>query len=110
AHWRKLLKTSLWKQCTSTSSEPTTNSEFRKLTSEYLQKNLAQHQLGTKLLSTCHNKCQIDPILWLPMSFSEHSRMIRWRLEWLPGGLPLTIPCHNSSQHARPSVRPYHHP
>jgi hypothetical protein len=28
------------------------------------------------------------PILWLPMSYIERSRLIRWRMDWLPGGRP----------------------
>jgi hypothetical protein len=27
----------------------------------------------------------LDPILWLPMSYSERSICVRWRLNWLPG-------------------------
>jgi hypothetical protein len=30
----------------------------------------------------------VDPILWLPMSYIERSRLIRWRMGWLPGGRP----------------------
>ena len=38
----------------------------------------------------------LDPILWLPMSKSERSRCIRWRLGWLPGGQYKTCPRHPS--------------
>ncbi|KAI7901586.1 uncharacterized protein BX663DRAFT_419526, partial [Cokeromyces recurvatus] len=31
---------------------------------------------------------------WLPMTYSERSRTIRWRLGWLPGGIPKACPYH----------------
>ncbi|KAI7904529.1 uncharacterized protein BX663DRAFT_530093 [Cokeromyces recurvatus] len=50
------------------------------------------HQLRGKthsvLLSACRHNLIIDPILWLPMTHSERSRTIRWRLGWLPRGIP----------------------
>ncbi|KAI7902339.1 uncharacterized protein BX663DRAFT_510784, partial [Cokeromyces recurvatus] len=36
----------------------------------------------------------IDLILWLPMIHNERSRTIRWRLGWLPGGIPKACPYH----------------
>ncbi|KAG1210140.1 hypothetical protein G6F69_005755 [Rhizopus microsporus] len=38
----------------------------------------------TKLLSHCRNDLIVDPILRIPMTRSERSRCVRWRLGWLP--------------------------
>lgn len=38
------------------------------------------------LLASTHSTFQVDTILWLPMTHSERSRVLRWRLGWLPGG------------------------
>ncbi|KAG0769884.1 hypothetical protein G6F26_009180 [Rhizopus arrhizus] len=40
------------------------------------------------LLSACRVDLKVDPILWFPMTPVERSRLLRWRLSWLPGGLP----------------------
>ncbi|KAG1470300.1 hypothetical protein G6F56_002764 [Rhizopus delemar] len=40
------------------------------------------------LLSSTRPTIQVDPILWLPMTCSERSRVLRWRLGWLPDGKP----------------------
>ena len=36
------------------------------------------------LLSACRPKLGIDPILYLPISLYERSRLVRWRMGWLP--------------------------
>jgi hypothetical protein len=36
------------------------------------------------LLSACRPSQRIDPILYLPMSLYERSRLVRWRMGWLP--------------------------
>ncbi|PHZ15890.1 uncharacterized protein RHIMIDRAFT_233497 [Rhizopus microsporus ATCC 52813] len=56
--------------------------------SRFLLQNLEIRQRcrNSKLLSSCRRSTSLDPILWLPMSKSECSRCIRWRLGWLPGG------------------------
>ncbi|KAG1142292.1 hypothetical protein G6F37_008033 [Rhizopus arrhizus] len=57
--------------------------------------NFLQNQLtslctgpNNKLLSACRLSLTQDPILWLPMTRSERSLVLRWRLGWLPGGKP----------------------
>ncbi|KAG1168596.1 hypothetical protein G6F70_006051 [Rhizopus microsporus] len=62
----------------------------------FLQQNLEIRQRcrDSKLLSNCRRSISLDPILWLPMSKSERSRCIRWRLGWLPGGKPRPCPKH----------------
>ncbi|KAI8067723.1 uncharacterized protein B0P05DRAFT_552737 [Gilbertella persicaria] len=56
----------------------------------------------TKMLSLCRPFLSLDPILWMPMINIERSRLIRWRLEWLPGGSPKPCSCgqHLSHSHA----------
>lgn len=50
---------------------------------------------STKLLNACRPYNGIDPILWIPMSSTERSRCIHWRIGWLPGGKPKTCPLCN---------------
>ncbi|KAG1545308.1 hypothetical protein G6F47_006039 [Rhizopus delemar] len=52
----------------------------------------------SKQFSNCRRSISIDPILWLPMSKSERSRCIRWRLGWLPDGKPRPCPKHPMQQ------------
>ncbi|KAI9266811.1 hypothetical protein BDA99DRAFT_421021, partial [Phascolomyces articulosus] len=50
------------------------------------------------LLALCRPKLILDPILWIPMTRKERSRCIRWRMGWLPGGLPK--PCIKCGYHS----------
>ena len=55
--------------------------------------NLLSLQRGEKagvLIAACRPDLGIDPILFLPMSARERSRLLRWRMGWLPGK---PIPC-----------------
>ncbi|KAI7907683.1 uncharacterized protein BX663DRAFT_528432 [Cokeromyces recurvatus] len=63
---------------------------------QFLEENFQQLREGTRsvLLSACRPNLIIDPILWLPMTHSERSQTIRWRLGWLPGGIPKACPYH----------------
>ncbi|KAI9250224.1 hypothetical protein BDA99DRAFT_445269, partial [Phascolomyces articulosus] len=36
-------------------------------------------------LKACRPRIGIDPILWLPMTTRERSRVVRWRIGFLPG-------------------------
>lgn len=49
---------------------------------------------NSKPLSHRRRSVSLDLILWLPMSTSEHSHCICWRLGWLPGGKPKPCPRH----------------
>ncbi|KAG0775063.1 hypothetical protein G6F22_013584 [Rhizopus arrhizus] len=64
------------------------------------------------LLSSTRPTIQVDPILWLPMTCSERSRVLRWRLGWLPGGKPkecIFHPYHNwSRRHAFDCLHVHH--
>ncbi|KAG1471174.1 hypothetical protein G6F56_002274 [Rhizopus delemar] len=64
------------------------------------------------LLSSTRPTIQVDPILWLPMTCSERSRVLRWRLGWLPGGKPkecIFHPYHNWSRRHAFDCLNFHH-
>ncbi|KAG0803727.1 hypothetical protein G6F29_008722 [Rhizopus arrhizus] len=63
---------------------------FAGIRKQYLENNLddRRNSINSVLLSSCRPTLGIDPILWLPMSNTERSRIDRWRLGWLPGGVP----------------------
>ncbi|KAG1501746.1 hypothetical protein G6F52_012433 [Rhizopus delemar] len=71
----------------STTDEPDTRS-FKAAKRRFLQQNLEirQHFRTSNQLSHCRRSISIDPILWLPISKSERSCSICWRLGWIPGG------------------------
>ncbi|KAG1167700.1 hypothetical protein G6F36_012458 [Rhizopus arrhizus] len=73
---------------------------FKTAKRRFLQQNLEIRQQcrTSKQLSHCRRSISIDPILWLPMSKSERSRCIRWRLGWLPDGKPRPCPKHPMQQ------------
>ncbi|KAG1535107.1 hypothetical protein G6F46_010932 [Rhizopus delemar] len=54
-----------------------------------------------KLLSHCRNDLIVDPILRIPMTRSERSRCVRWRLGWLPLGKPQSRPFHPNELFSR---------
>ncbi|KAG1407940.1 hypothetical protein G6F60_001830 [Rhizopus arrhizus] len=99
SQWYALSRTPLWKTVLSTTEEPDTRS-FKTAKRRFLQQNLEIRQRcrNSKLLSNCRRSISLDPILWLPMSKSERSRCIRWRLGWLPGGKPRPCPKHLTQQ------------
>ncbi|CEG78940.1 hypothetical protein RMATCC62417_13472 [Rhizopus microsporus] len=78
SQWYTLSRTSLWKTMLSTTEKPDTRS-LRAAKRRFLQQNLEIRQRcrNSKLLSNCHRSISLDPILWLPMSKSEHNRCIR---------------------------------
>jgi hypothetical protein len=58
--------------------------EFRK---EELATRLANpNAKNLKLVKACRPALEVDPILYLPASRAERSRLVRWRLGWLPSG------------------------
>ncbi|KAI7904435.1 uncharacterized protein BX663DRAFT_530474 [Cokeromyces recurvatus] len=83
-------------QLCAASSIPLDQRSFRKHRQEFLEESFQKLREGTRsvLLSACRPNLIIDPILWLPMTHSERSRTIRWRLGWLPRGIPKACPYH----------------
>ena len=60
-----------------------------------------RNQPNRILLNACRPTIGLDPILSLPMTRIQRSRMIRWRIGWLPGK-PVDCPCgsdHTSRRH-----------
>jgi hypothetical protein len=105
SQWHTLSKTPLWRQCSS-STDTLDKHTFKVYKRQFLQDNLDHRRSSSSsmLLSKCRPKISTDPILWLPMTRSERSRCIRWRLGWLPGGKPSPCPrhptCTLTKQHA----------
>ncbi|KAG1207887.1 hypothetical protein G6F35_010928 [Rhizopus arrhizus] len=86
-----LLTTSpLWRLCAETDPDQLDRRKFKATRHDYLQESFENRRADTNsiLLSACRPQLVVDPILWLPMSYIERSRLIRWRMGWLPGGRP----------------------
>ena len=49
------------------------------------------------LLSACRPKIMVDPVLYLPMTVFERSRIVRWRMGWLPAR---PVACRCGAPHA----------
>ena len=47
-----------------------------------------------KLLWACRDTCSIDSIVFLPTTYYQHSRLLYWRLGWMPNGRP-DVTCNN---------------
>ncbi|KAG0799671.1 hypothetical protein G6F22_002996 [Rhizopus arrhizus] len=91
SQWYKLSRTTVWQRCTASHDPDELNSSTLKaIYKTYLEDNLDTRR-GTSnsvLYSVCRPNLGLDPILRLPMTYAERSRVIRWRLGWLPGGIP----------------------
>ncbi|KAG1629224.1 hypothetical protein G6F44_011682 [Rhizopus delemar] len=100
--WFLLSKTSLWQSLPSTGEELDKHM-FKTAKKRFLQQSLEKLQQSGhyKLISSCRRSVSLDPILWLPMSYAERSRCIRWRLGWLPGGKPHPCPKHPTFKFTR---------
>ncbi|KAG1625268.1 hypothetical protein G6F44_012699 [Rhizopus delemar] len=87
--WFLLSKTPLWQSLPSTGEELDKHM-IKTAKKRFLQQSLEKHQQSGhyKLLSSCRRSVSLDPTLWLPMSYAERSRCIRWRIGCLPGGKP----------------------
>ncbi|KAF7721766.1 hypothetical protein EC973_004160 [Apophysomyces ossiformis] len=56
------------------------------------------------LVKACRPKLGVDPILYLPATRMERSRLIRWRMNWLPGR-PKDCACSSRCQTTRNHFR-----
>ncbi|KAG1001888.1 hypothetical protein G6F27_012459 [Rhizopus arrhizus] len=91
SQWYKLSKTTVWQRCTASHDPDELNSSTLKaIYKTYLEDNLDTRRSTSNsvLFSVCRPNLGLDPILWLPMTYAERSRVICWRLGWLPGGIP----------------------
>ncbi|KAG1145170.1 hypothetical protein G6F38_005830 [Rhizopus arrhizus] len=88
---RRSSKTPVWQRCcTSSNIESLNIRQFNLIFKDFRLENLQKQRDATNsvLISACRPTLSVDPILWLPMSPAERSRLVRWRLGWLPGGVP----------------------
>ncbi len=114
SHWYKLAQTTLWTHLCSPNISTLDRKQFYTLRAKFLDdqfQNLRQ-DTNSLLLSSSRPTLELDPILYLPMTTSERSRVLRWRLGWLPGGKPkecIFHPSHNwSRQHAIECLHVHH--
>ncbi|CEP16305.1 hypothetical protein [Parasitella parasitica] len=100
SHWCKLANTQMWKSLCRPNLDTLDVKEFRSVRNQFLSDQFQDSYANSNsiLLSSTRPTTQVDPILWLPMTCSERSRVVRWRLGWLPGGKPkecILHPGHN---------------
>ncbi|KAG0783374.1 hypothetical protein G6F22_008709 [Rhizopus arrhizus] len=105
SQWYKLSKTPVWQRYSSSIDDDDDLDPrlFVAVCKEYLDDNLDERRNGhnSVLLFACRPTLGIDPILWLPMSYAERSRSVRWRLGWLPGGEPKPCIFHPTGKFTR---------
>ncbi|CEP13597.1 hypothetical protein [Parasitella parasitica] len=101
--WSQLSKSLLWKSVRQQSIESISTAQFKQLRRRFLIKchQLKLQEKHIKLLSHCRNDLIVDPILKIPMTKSERSRCVRWRLGWLPLGKPQVCPFHPNTLFSR---------
>ncbi|KAG2220875.1 hypothetical protein INT45_004043 [Circinella minor] len=58
------------------------------------QENKTMENNKAKLLCACRDTRGIDSIVILSMTYYQRSRLLRWRLGWMPNGRP-DVPCNN---------------
>ncbi|KAG0738641.1 hypothetical protein G6F62_000761 [Rhizopus arrhizus] len=90
SQWYKLTTSPLWRLCAETDPDQIDRRKLKAIHQDYLQESFENRRTDTNsiLLSACRPQLVVDPILWLPMSYIERSRLIHWRMGWLPGGRP----------------------
>ncbi|CEP20125.1 hypothetical protein [Parasitella parasitica] len=93
----------MWKSLCRPNLDTLDVKEFRSVRSQFLSDQFQDSYANSSsiILSSNRPTTQVDLILWLPMTCSEHSRVRRWLLGWLPSGKPkecLFHPGHNWSR------------
>ncbi|KAG2202299.1 hypothetical protein INT47_010747 [Mucor saturninus] len=92
-YWKKLQrKNTIWQQIITPLSLPRSTRRVdvpfetldRKIKS-YLLSQLHLKQSKFVLLGKCRPIIGNDPIMYIPMTIFERSRLLRWRMGWLPG-------------------------
>jgi exonuclease III len=115
--WPKLINTNaIWAHVRSSASPPlpvTINiQQWIEINTEYTMKHFTHFRLSNLqvllskvdapvLLSACRPTIAVDPLLTLPMTTWERSRILRWKMGWLPAR-PIACRCghpHASRQH-----------
>ena len=93
--YQQLKKTKLWKSLPS-QTEPYDKKQLKIAINNMYDTALTNHRNGNKakLLRACRDTRGVDPIVFLPMTYRQRSRLIRWRLGWMPNGRP-DVTCNN---------------
>ncbi|KAI9260127.1 hypothetical protein EDC94DRAFT_641160 [Helicostylum pulchrum] len=93
SHWYKLSKTRIWRSLCAPILSTLDIKQFYSLSTIFLDQEFQNLYTGSDsmLLASTHSTFQVDTILWLPMTHSERSRVLRWRLGWLPGENPISF-------------------
>lgn len=80
--------------------------KFRSVRSQFLSNQFqdSRTKCNSILLLSTRFTTQVDPSLWLPMTCSERSRVLRWRLGWLSGGKPKECTLHPGQNWSRRHV------
>ncbi|KAI9277014.1 hypothetical protein BDA99DRAFT_545117 [Phascolomyces articulosus] len=95
------ISTTLWKSLPPQMA-PYDNKQVKAATKQLLNLEFQETRNGpkSKLVAACRPYLLIDPIVWLPMKYSQRNRLIRWRLGWMPnGGTSAICRSCNDNQH-----------
>ncbi|KAI7873535.1 hypothetical protein K492DRAFT_115027, partial [Lichtheimia hyalospora FSU 10163] len=102
--WHKLITTNtIWNKLPpppQDSDKHTFKTTVKKMRVEHFMDMRANPHSGI-LLTNLRTSLSLDPILFLPMTARERSRLLRWRMGWLPGK-PIQCICgedHTSRRH-----------
>ncbi|KAG2207427.1 hypothetical protein INT45_012966, partial [Circinella minor] len=94
SQWNTLHKSNLWNTLP-LPCQDTDRHALKIATTQFRTTNFTN--MLTKPNNICLAACRpyicIDPILWLPMTTKERSRVVRWRIGFLPGK-PVPCWCH----------------
>ncbi|CAO3657317.1 unnamed protein product [Mucor hiemalis] len=88
--WCKLANTNLWRNHCARNLQTLDKKQFLSLRRKFTEEQFLKlyEDTDSTLLPSLRRELTVDPILWPPMTTSERSRILRWRLGWLPGGRP----------------------
>jgi hypothetical protein len=97
--WKRLQLNPIWTTISQTMAPGALRNP--KVVTMALKKAIYDYQLTLfrekqalyRSVAPCRPSLAVDPILYLPATPLERSRLIRWRLQWLPGGQPKPCPC-----------------
>lgn len=99
-------KNTIWQALISTNNDPQTIStmDLKKQINSWLLDKLIQDQSHQFYLGQCRNKISNDPIMFIPMTVRQRSRIIRFRMGWLPGEPKACRNCNIGNRTTRPHL------
>ncbi|KAI8096035.1 hypothetical protein BDF21DRAFT_314635, partial [Thamnidium elegans] len=68
---------------------------------EWRKQNLKQLQSKQTYLGLCNSELRNDPVMFIPMSNYERSRVLRWKMGWLPGKPQVCRNCNSNNRTTR---------